>query len=138
MRLKVDSLCGRWHVHNCRDSPSKMTSSLALVLLFGGAAVCAELALRGGYRERSNQDDPEYLELAHYATSTWSAQQPGKTHFDTVVEVLKVETQVSVSCPLDQLRYRRLLAAIFVYRAVEAILNVRSDPSPEGPTRSMS
>nr|3LH4_A Chain A, Secreted cystatin [Ixodes scapularis] len=52
-----------------------------------------ELALRGGYRERSNQDDPEYLELAHYATSTWSAQQPGKTHFDTVVEVLKVETQ---------------------------------------------
>ncbi|XP_002434439.2 salivary cystatin-L2 [Ixodes scapularis] len=70
-----------------------MTSSLALVLLFGGAAVCAELALRGGYRERSNQDDPEYLELAHYATSTWSAQQPGKTHFDTVVEVLKVETQ---------------------------------------------
>ncbi|EEC07263.1 Salivary cystatin-L2 [Ixodes scapularis] len=70
-----------------------MTSSLALVLVFGGAAVCAELALRGGYRERSNQDDPEYLELAHYATSTWSAQQPGKTHFDTVVEVLKVETQ---------------------------------------------
>uniref|UniRef100_UPI0001DBDB8E sialostatin L2 n=1 Tax=Ixodes scapularis TaxID=6945 RepID=UPI0001DBDB8E len=52
-----------------------------------------ELALRGGYRERSNQDDPEYLEMAHYATSTWSAQQPGKTHFDTVVEVMKVETQ---------------------------------------------
>uniref|UniRef100_V5HB66 Putative tick cistatins 1 n=1 Tax=Ixodes ricinus TaxID=34613 RepID=V5HB66_IXORI len=64
-----------------------MTSSLALVLLLGGAAVCAELALRGGYRERPNhQEDPKYLELAHYATSTWSAQQPGKTHFDTVVE----------------------------------------------------
>uniref|UniRef100_A0A6B0USC7 Putative secreted cystatin 2 n=1 Tax=Ixodes ricinus TaxID=34613 RepID=A0A6B0USC7_IXORI len=71
-----------------------MTSSLALVLLLGGAAVCAELALRGGYRERLNhQEDPKYLELAHYATSTWSAQQPGKTHFDTVVAVLKVETQ---------------------------------------------
>nr|WJQ78156.1 ricistatin [Ixodes ricinus]7PK4_B Chain B, Putative salivary cystatin [Ixodes ricinus] len=53
-----------------------------------------ELALRGGYRERPNhQEDPKYLELAHYATSTWSAQQPGKTPFDTVVEVLKVETQ---------------------------------------------
>nr|BBA12691.1 secreted salivary protein sL precursor [Ixodes persulcatus] len=71
-----------------------MTASFALVLLLGGVAVCIATGVFGGYSEKANhQANPEYLNLAHYATSTWSAQQPGKTHFDTVVEVLKVETQ---------------------------------------------
>uniref|UniRef100_A0A6B0URJ6 Putative cystatin jpipcys2a n=1 Tax=Ixodes ricinus TaxID=34613 RepID=A0A6B0URJ6_IXORI len=71
-----------------------MTSSFALVLLLGGVAVCIATGVFGGYSEKENhQANPEYLNLAHYATSTWSAQQPGRTHFDTVVEVLKVETQ---------------------------------------------
>uniref|UniRef100_A0A6B0URV4 Putative salivary cystatin n=1 Tax=Ixodes ricinus TaxID=34613 RepID=A0A6B0URV4_IXORI len=72
-----------------------MTSSLALVLLLGGVAVCTAQVLVGGFSEKTDHHtNPKYLDLAHYATSTWSAQQPGKTHFDTVVELEKVETQV--------------------------------------------
>uniref|UniRef100_A0A147BWJ4 Putative salivary cystatin n=1 Tax=Ixodes ricinus TaxID=34613 RepID=A0A147BWJ4_IXORI len=72
-----------------------MTSSLALVLLIGGVAVCTAQEIDGGFSEKTDHHtNPKYLDLAHYATSTWSAQQPGKTHFDTVVELEKVETQV--------------------------------------------
>ncbi|CAN8031787.1 unnamed protein product [Ixodes persulcatus] len=72
-----------------------MTSSLSLVLLLGGVAVCTAQVLVGGFSERTDhQTNPKYLDLAHYATSTWSAQQPGKTHFDTVAELERVETQV--------------------------------------------
>ncbi|CAN8009394.1 unnamed protein product [Ixodes pacificus] len=73
-----------------------MTSSLTLVLLLGGVAVCTATAVFGGYSEKTDHhSNPEYLDLAHYATSTWSSEhrKPGQTNFDTVVDVLKVETQ---------------------------------------------
>uniref|UniRef100_V5IGM5 Putative tick cistatins 1 n=1 Tax=Ixodes ricinus TaxID=34613 RepID=V5IGM5_IXORI len=73
-----------------------MTSSLTLLLLLGGVAVCTAQLVVGGYSEKSDHHtNPKYLELAHYATSTWSSghSRPGQTNFDTVVEVLKVETQ---------------------------------------------
>ncbi|CAN8031789.1 unnamed protein product [Ixodes persulcatus] len=73
-----------------------MTSSLTLVLLLGGVAVCTATAVLGGYSEKpDHHTNPKYLELAHYAASTWSSEhsKPGQTNFDTVVEVLKVETQ---------------------------------------------
>ncbi|CAN7945391.1 unnamed protein product, partial [Ixodes hexagonus] len=71
-----------------------MTSSLTLVLLLSGVAVCIATRVYGGYSEKDHHADPRYLEVAHFATQTWSAQQPGKTHFDTVTELVKAESQV--------------------------------------------
>ncbi|XP_002434437.3 salivary cystatin-L-like [Ixodes scapularis] len=72
-----------------------MSCSLALVLLLGGVAVCTAQGVSGGFGlKRDHRTNPKYLNLAHFATSTWSAQQAGRTYFDTVEEVERVETQV--------------------------------------------
>ncbi|KAM7288483.1 salivary cystatin-L2-like [Ixodes scapularis] len=66
--------------------------STSVVLL--SLAVCGTLAgrsLPGGWRSRDVYSDPAYAELAHYAVSS----QAGDSEFyDTVLELLEVETQV--------------------------------------------
>uniref|UniRef100_A0A147BWR5 Putative salivary cystatin n=1 Tax=Ixodes ricinus TaxID=34613 RepID=A0A147BWR5_IXORI len=101
-----------------------MTCSLTLVLLLGGVAVCTADLLVGGFSERTDHHtNPEYLDLAHFATSTWSAQQPGKTHFDTVAELEKVETQV-----VSGTNYRLTL------KVVESVCELTSTYSKEACT----
>ncbi|CAN7940192.1 unnamed protein product [Ixodes hexagonus] len=72
-----------------------MTCSLTLVLLLSGLAACTGSRLIGGYTQQTDhQTNPKYLDLAHFATSTWSAGQTNKEFYDTVEEVLAAETQV--------------------------------------------
>ncbi|EEC07262.1 salivary cystatin-L-like [Ixodes scapularis] len=101
-----------------------MTCSLALVLLLGGVAVCTAQGIPGGYSLKTDHHtNPKYLDLAHFATSSWSAQQPGKTHFDTVEEVERVETQVVAGT-----NYRMTL------KVVESVCELTSTYSKEACT----
>ncbi|KAG0441307.1 hypothetical protein HPB47_015991 [Ixodes persulcatus] len=66
--------------------------STSAVLL--SLAVCGTLAgrsLPGGWRTRDPHSNPKFAELAHYAVSS----QAGDSEFyDTVLELLAVQTQV--------------------------------------------
>ncbi|XP_064469434.1 cystatin-2-like [Ornithodoros turicata] len=66
-------------------------SPLFAVFLLGCASMAAsQLPVRGGWRVRDPQSDSFYLELAHLAVSS---QVEGKQYYDTVVELLEVQTQ---------------------------------------------
>uniref|UniRef100_V5IBS5 Putative tick cistatins 1 n=1 Tax=Ixodes ricinus TaxID=34613 RepID=V5IBS5_IXORI len=71
-----------------------MARLLTLVIFLSGVA-CIAAGIPGGYsRKTDHQTNPKYLELAHFATSTWSAGQANKAYYDTVEEVLEAQTQV--------------------------------------------
>lgn len=67
--------------------------SLAKILLLVGLACCTGSSMPGGWTEQAPESNPEYLKLAHFAVSQ---QTSGRRYYDTVLELLRVETQVSV------------------------------------------
>ncbi|KAL1474441.1 hypothetical protein MTO96_020851 [Rhipicephalus appendiculatus] len=64
---------------------------LIVICLFGAA----QSALVGGWHRHSVGDNALFEELAHFAVSR---QVGDREYFDTVLELVDVETQVRISC----------------------------------------
>lgn len=66
-------------------------SPLWIAVIFLASACHSSSGIPGGWTKQDPKADTKFLELAHYATSS---QTEGRDYYDTVVELLEVETQV--------------------------------------------
>lgn len=74
---------------------SDSRSTICRVLLLGLLCWTAAARIVGGWTTQAVNGSPKYDELAHYAVSS---QTRGLEYFDTVLQLLKVETQVRRPC----------------------------------------
>lgn len=65
-----------------------LTAAFAVLLLRGDVTSATFV---GGWEPQNPQGDPKYLQLSHYAVST---QKANRTHYDTVVNLTAVATQI--------------------------------------------
>ncbi|XP_064469436.1 cystatin-2-like [Ornithodoros turicata] len=103
-------------------------SPLFAVFLLGCASMAAS-QVPGGWNVKDPLSDSLYLELAHLAVSS---QVEGKQYYDTVVELLEVQTQVVAG---SNYRLKLVAAPSTCEVGVHQYSRERCTPQSDAPTK---